>query len=70
MRGEAKRRTSKQVRRASRNISFQDTTPICQRHGEGIYLRTQNKVPRSRLLAEVASSATKGGSCGVFGEVG
>ena len=28
MRGEANRRTSKQVRRASRNISLQDATPI------------------------------------------
>ena len=31
MRGEAKRRTSKQVRRASRNISLQDATPIYAR---------------------------------------
>ena len=31
MRGEAKRRTSKQFRRASRNISLQDATPIYAR---------------------------------------
>ena len=36
MRGEAKRRTGKQVRRASRNISLQDATPfywLCEQEG-------------------------------------